>query len=126
MTNETLALDSVLDLNEAMSNMDGDAELLQEVCEIFMATAEAQFDGIDQGIAAGNAGEVAIQAHGLKGAASNFCAHKFVAASMKLEKLARSGTLEGALNLLAQMRTDYEEVVEVIKVVNWPELSRRW
>jgi HPt (histidine-containing phosphotransfer) domain-containing protein len=125
MTNQAPALDSVLDLNEAMANMDGDAELLQEVCGIFLATAEAQFDGIDQGIAAGNTDEVAIQAHGLKGAASNFCAHKFVAASQQLEVLAKSGTLEGATNLLAQMRADYMEVVEVIKVVNWQELSRR-
>lgn len=126
MTNETVSIDSVLDLTEAMTNMDGDAELLQEIVEIFMETAEPQLDSIAQCIMIEDTNSVAIQAHAMKGGASNFCARKFVASSLKLELLAKSGSLEGAQDALAQMRTDYVEVTEVVKVINWQEVERNW
>jgi len=126
MTNGTVNVDSVLDLTEAMTNMDGDAELLQEIVEIFMETAEPQLDSIAQCIMIEDINSVAIQAHAMKGGASNFCARKFVASSLKLELLAKSGLLEGAQDALAQMRTDYVEVTEVVKVINWQEVERNW
>ena len=126
MTNEALPIDSVLDLSEAMTNMDGDAELLHEIVEIFMATAQPQLDNIRQCIQTEDANQVAIQAHALKGGASNFCARKFVASAFKLELLAKSGSLAGAESMWEQMCTDYDEVTEVIKVVNWVEVERSW
>ena len=43
MSTETPAVESVLNLAEAMTNLDGDAELLEEIIEIFLETAEEQF-----------------------------------------------------------------------------------
>ena len=126
MSNETPTVDSVLDLAEAMSNMDGDAELLQEIVEIFLEVAEPQLDSINQSIRSQDADQVAIQAHAMKGGASNFCARKFVAAALKLELLAKSGSLDGAEQMLAMMRTGYEEIVEVAQVINWQEVNRNW
>ncbi len=126
MTNDTLAIDSVLDLSEAMTNMDGDAELLQEIVEIFMETAQPQLDAIRQCIQIEETNQVAIQAHAMKGGASNFCARKFVAASLKLELLAKSGSLDGAEAVLDEMCTHYTEVVEVVNVINWGEVERNW
>ncbi len=126
MTNEARPVDSILDLAEAMSNMDGDAELLQEIVEIFLEAAESQLDSIDQSIQSQNTNAVAIQAHAMKGGASNFCACKFVAAAMKLELLAKGGNLDGAERVLAKMRAGYEEIVEVARVINWQEVDRNW
>ncbi len=126
MTNETVTVDSVLDLAEAMTNMDGDSELLQEIVEIFMETADPQLDSIQQCIQIEDVNNVAIQAHAMKGGASNFCARKFVASSLRLEQLAKSGSLADAEDILAQMRADYAEVVEVVKVINWEEVERNW
>ncbi len=126
MTNETLTTDNVLDLNEAMTNMDGDAELLQEIVEIFMETVLPQLDNIQQHIQIEDALQVAIEAHALKGGASNFCARKFVASSLKLELLAKTGSLEGAEAMLEQMRSDNAEIIEVVRVINWSEVERNW
>jgi len=126
MTNEARPVDSVLDLAEAMSNMDGDAELLQEIVEIFLEAAESLLDSIDQSIQSQNTNEVAIQAHAMRGGASNFCARKFVASAMKLELLAKGGSLDGAEQMLAMMRSGYEEIVEVARVINWTEVERNW
>ncbi len=126
MTNETLTVDSVLGLAESMTNMDGDAELLREIIEIFMETAPPQLDSIAQCIQIEDIKNTAIQAHAMKGGASNFCASKFVAAALRLELLAKSGTLEGAADLLADMRSCFAEVAEVVGVINWDEVERNW
>jgi len=126
MTNETLSIDSVMDLSEAMTNMDGDAELLQEIVEIFLETAQSQLDSIGQCVQIGETNQVAIQAHAMKGGASNFCARKFVASALRLELLAKEGSLDGATELLAEMQKHFDEVVDVVKVINWPEVERSW
>ncbi len=126
MTYDTIAVDSVLDLAEAMTNMDGDAELLQEIAEIFQETAQEQLDTLQQCIKIQDANQVAILAHAMKGGSSNFCARKFMASAMKLEMLAKGGSLEGAEEMLAQMRIDNDEISEIVSVINWEEIERNW
>lgn len=126
MSTDLSTVESVLNLSEAMRNMDGDVELLQEIMEIFLETADEQLQSIENCILIGEVGQVATQAHGMKGGASNFCAAKFVASALKLELLAKEGGLEGALDLLAGMREDYQEVREVAQVINWEEVASNW
>lgn len=126
MSTETPTVESVLNLTEAMTNLDGDAELLQEIMEIFLETAEDQFDAIDVGIQAGDISQVAIDAHGMKGGASNFCATNFVQAALTLERRAKEGNLEGASELLAKMKTAFADLQEVAKVINWQEVENNW
>ena len=126
MTYDTIAVNSVLDLAEAMMNMDGDAELLQEIVEIFQETAQAQLDTLQQCIEIPDPSQVAILAHAMKGGSSNFCARKFMASALKLELLAKGGALEGAEEMLAQMRIDNDEISEIVSVINWEEIERNW
>ncbi len=126
MSKDVLNLDGVMNLAEAMGNMDGDAELLQEVVTIFMETGPTQLASLANAIKAGAVKDVAIQAHGMKGGASNFCARKFVASALKLELLAKTGTLEGATPLLAAMRADFAELEELARLINWDEVALSW
>ena len=126
MTYDMPTLDSVLCLREAMENLGGDAELLQEILEIFVETGGEQLQSISDGLAVGDMGQVALQAHAMKGGASNFCARDFVATALALETLAKSGTLDGADVLLARLREQFLQVGEVSKVINWDEVARAW
>ena len=126
MSTDLTTMESVLNLSQAMANMDGDVELLQEIMEIFLETADEQLQSLENGILNGDVGMVATEAHGMKGGASNLCAAKFVASALKLEELAKSGSLDGARELLAAMRNDYQEVQEVARVINWEEVARSW
>lgn len=126
MTQEIANLDSVMNLAEAMGNMDGDAELLEEIVGIFMSTGRDQLASIANAIAAGAVKDVAIQSHGMKGGASNFCARKFVASALKLELLAKGGTLEGAGTLLAAMQANFAELEELAGLINWDEVAASW
>jgi len=114
---------SVIDLNTAVDNMDGDTELLQEIVGIFLDTADDQIRALRDNIAAQDVQTVAIDAHGMKGAASNFCAGSFVQAALELELLAKGGSLDGADGLLDGMVERLEELKEVLAVVNWDELA---
>lgn len=126
MSTDMTTLESVLNLSEAMGNMDGDVELLQEIMEIFLETAEEQLQAIENCILIGDVGQVATQSHGMKGGASNFCAKKFVASALKLEQQAKTGNLDGAQDMLAQMKEGFLEVREVAQVINWDEVARNW
>lgn len=126
MKNEVAEIDSVMNLAEAMGNMDGDAELLQEIVGIFMQTGADQLATIENAVSAGDVRDVALRAHGMKGGASNFCARKFVAAALKLELLAKSGTLDGAPELLAAMKASFAELEELTVLINWDEVAQNW
>ncbi len=126
MTQQIATIDSVMNLAEAMSNMDGDAELLQEIVTIFMQTGAEQLATLAGCIAAEDVRDVAIKAHGMKGGASNFCARRFVAAALRLELLAKSGTLAGAPALLADMQASFTELEELVQLINWDEVAASW
>ena len=126
MAHDLISLDSVMNLAEAMENMDGDAELLQEIVTIFMQTGPEQMAALANSIAAGEVKDVAIKAHGMKGGASNFCARKFVASALRLELLAKTGTLDGAESLLDAMRANYAELEELVVLINWGEVANNW
>ncbi len=117
MSVETSTVESVLNLAEAMSNLDGDTELLQEIMEIFLETAEGQLAAIQSGIEAGDVKQVAVDAHGMKGGASNFCARNFVNCALKLE---------GAQELLDNMQEAFRELQEVATFINWDEVEKNW
>jgi HPt (histidine-containing phosphotransfer) domain-containing protein len=126
MSTESTTIDSVLNLSEAMTNLDGDAELLEEILEIFLETADEQLQSIQNGILNDDVKHVAVQAHGMKGAASNLCAIKFVDSALKLELKAKDGNLDGAREMLDAMKAAFEDLKEVAEVINWVEVANGW
>jgi len=122
----TVECTSVVDLCAAMQQLDGDAELLQEIVEIFVETAPEQLQGIAGAIDSGDVDQVALVAHGMKGGASNFCAGRFVESARALEMLAKGGSLDGARALFLQMESDFSDLAEVAAVINWLEVQRGW
>ena len=126
MAQEPATIDSVMNLAEALTNMDGDTELLQEIIGVFMQTGPGQLETLGNCIAAGAVQDVAITAHGMKGGASNFCARRFVAAALQLELLAKGGTLEGAAPRLEAMKAAFAELQELVGLINWEEVAQNW
>jgi len=126
MSTETTSIESILNLSEAMTNLDGDAELLEEIMDIFLETAGEQLQDIQNGIQAEDSKQVAVQAHGMKGGASNFCAKNFVRSALRLEVKAKDGSLDGAQELLDDMKAAFNELKEVAEVINWKEVERSW
>ena len=124
MTQATLTQESVLDLTAAIDNLDGDVELVQEIVEMFVEITSEQLQTIEECIGARNVEQVAIMAHGMKGSASNFCARDFMKAARDLEMLACSGRLEGAEEMLVELRDVFDQLKEVVQAICWEEVGR--
>jgi two-component system, sensor histidine kinase and response regulator len=126
MAPEIETIESILNLGSAMENLDGDAELLQEVLEIFLEIMPEQLDALETSITAGNASELSSIAHSLKGSASNFCADKFVATALRLEQIGKAGSVEGAAELMLQLRGEFQDIQGVRALIDWNEILRQW
>lgn len=128
MTRELQSIEDVVDLANAMENLDGDVELLREVLEIFLEMAPEMLDGLEGAIGGGggDAVEVGGMAHSLKGSASNFCATRFVDAAGRLEYLAKGGVLGGAGDLMRELREEFGNLVAAQGAIDWNEVLDDW
>ncbi len=106
--------DAAFDRAAALDRMDGDEELLAELAQIFVDDACEQRRRLQAAVIAREALEVQKGAHALKGAASNFHAGPTVAAALALEKLARSGSLDGVDALLTTLDTELARLVDAL------------
>jgi HPt (histidine-containing phosphotransfer) domain-containing protein len=86
-----------------MAQFDGDRELFAEVAEIFLEDCPRQMNDIRMAIAAGDAPALEMAAHTLKGSASSFAAPTASAAAEVLERIGRSGDLDGAREALGEL-----------------------
>ena len=98
-----------LDLASALERLGGDQRLLSDVIGLFLEDVPARLAGIKAAVDARNGGELAIAAHGLKGAAGNLSATALFNAAAVLERLGAEDRLdaaEGAWRLLSAEATD--------------------
>jgi signal transduction histidine kinase/CheY-like chemotaxis protein len=86
---------------EALERVEGDEELLQEMCQIFLESSPKLLRMLQQAVAAGDADAVMRAAHSLKGEASYLQACGTSNAARKLEEMGRNKDLAGAGDTLA-------------------------
>jgi two-component system, sensor histidine kinase and response regulator len=79
-----------------LERVEGDAELLREIVDLFATDSPRLLKELRQASADGNAGILKRAAHTLKGAASNFGAIAVVDAARDLETMGREGNLADA------------------------------
>lgn len=92
----------------------GDPEFLVRLIASFREATPAGFAEIEVSIAADDGETLRQVAHRLKGSAANFGARGLVAHCAALEALGRSGTTEGASELLERARAEYEDVARAL------------
>jgi len=98
------------DLEAALTYMDSDKALFQELVTVFLEESANQIRDIHKGIVNADAKLVERAAHSIKGSASTFAAKRTAEAARQLEILGREGkftefpsaalVLEGQLELL--------------------------
>jgi two-component system, sensor histidine kinase and response regulator len=81
---------------EALGRIEGDEELLHEVCKIFLEESPKLLQKLHDAIAAGDADEVMRAAHSLKGESSYLSASATCQAARQLEEMGRDKDLSGA------------------------------
>jgi two-component system, sensor histidine kinase and response regulator len=88
---------------EALGRIEGDEELLQEMCQIFLDNSPKLLQKLHQAVATGDADGVMCAAHSLKGASSCLSASATSHAARQLEEMGRNRDLSRASDTLAML-----------------------
>lgn len=86
-----------------LEQVGGDADLLQELIEIFQDSYTSDCILIRAGIANGWAGKIADAAHSIKGAAASLGFEAIRSLALEMEKDGRAGRIEVARQRLAEL-----------------------
>ncbi|MDB5385026.1 MAG: domain S-box [Planctomycetaceae bacterium] len=118
---ETIA--APYDLKAALERFDGDSDFLKELAEIFLNTIPELLGLLDSAVKTRNLQQIGAEAHSIKGALGNFCAHSAYGIALQLETLSRDGVLENVEQIHEELVREIErlncslrsEVMELVK-----------
>jgi HPt (histidine-containing phosphotransfer) domain-containing protein len=112
---------SILDPNALAGlrelNPGDNGAFLRELIEVFLQDAPGYLEGIRAGVAAQDAPAAVSASHTLKGSASNFGAGRLAAVSLRIEKLAKAGSLEEVRQTLPVLEREFQAVQAELKKV---------
>ena len=89
----------------ALEQASDDAELLQELINLFHDSSASDLAKIKEGAARGNPALMGDASHSIKGAAASLGIESIRAVAAELEEAGRSGDLAGAKNLLPRLES---------------------
>lgn len=99
--------DSVLDTNifTVMRELMGDA--LSDFIHTYLDNSPQQISKIEAGVASNNPELIYHGAHQLKGGSGSIGAMKLAEISFVIEKIGKSGSVDGVMPLLTQLKSEY-------------------
>jgi CheY-like chemotaxis protein len=98
---------SPMDFDKAIEEFEGDKEFLMEVLEGFLENVRAQIGTIQQAISDGDAEVVRRESHAIKGGAANLTADVLSGMASELEKIGKSGVLNGSIEVLERLEKEF-------------------
>lgn len=103
----------------------GDEESILEIVPIFVSDNGQRLDKLREATRAGDADQIALYAHALKGAGRNMGASRLADIAGRLEVAARQGDIAAASPLCRQLATEVERVIEFLSQADWMETAKR-
>ena len=107
LESSSVTMDAPMDWPMAVDEFEGDEPLLKEVLNGFISNVRQQVDIIRGALENNNAESVSREAHSIKGGAANLTAHDLAQSAFELEKLGKSGVLEGGFELLEKLENEF-------------------
>lgn len=92
----------------------GDTSFVIELIAMFGEDSPPRLEAIANALAAGNATEVAKNAHSLKGTGANFGAERFRSLAQAIETAGKSGNLGGVPAQLEELTAEFLRVKEAL------------
>jgi len=99
------------DRDALLERVGGDAALMEEILQVFVADCPARLRDVDDAFAAGSAERLASAAHAIKGASLNLSAHRAAGAAEALESAGRAGKLDDCATLVAVLHREVADLV---------------
>jgi CheY-like chemotaxis protein/HPt (histidine-containing phosphotransfer) domain-containing protein len=99
----------------ALLQEEGQPDFVQEIIELYLATAPSMIVEIQQAVRQGHPDQVRQVAHSLKGSSHGLGAMRVGEISAELEAKGRSGSIEGVDSLLADLEREFEHVRQALQ-----------
>jgi PAS domain S-box-containing protein len=96
-----------LDINRALDEFDGDRVLLMKLINGFIDIVRGQINIIRKAIGEGDMEVVRSEAHSIKGGAANLTAMDLSQIALGLEKMAKTGTNDGSMDVLSRLEQEF-------------------
>lgn len=108
------APEDVFNRSEALENMGGSVELLEELSQTLIEELPKLMEAAQDGIQTGDATKVSRTLHSIKGSVTPFAATRAHDAAWKLEQSAAAGDLNHAENLLADLEVELNRLTAAL------------
>ncbi len=105
----------LLDWEQALGRMDGDAAVLHELLDLFRQDSPNMLLRLDAGCASADARGIERAAHGLKGASATISADPITALALRIESAAREGRVADAIDAVPALRAELERLVAALR-----------
>lgn len=96
----------IFDRDGVLSRVSNDTALLSELLRLFFGDYENMLENICAAIASGDAKRLGSESHSIKSALGNLGANRAYGTAFALEKLAASGSVTGAQQLVENLRAE--------------------
>jgi HPt (histidine-containing phosphotransfer) domain-containing protein len=100
-----------------LERIDGDAELLGELFEDYLADTEEHIETARSGVADKDAKVLYEGAHALRGCVANFCAGPAFEVASELQNLASAGNHGAAPAALAKLEAEIKRLTEALRAL---------
>ena len=100
----------VFDRAEALSRVEDDVELLQEIVNLFLETYPGQLSAVREALARRDAGALARATHTFRGSVGNLSKKVAVGTALRLESAGRDGDWASAERLFATLEEEVERL----------------
>lgn len=114
---------NVLNMDELLAHVDGDAALLKEIVGLFIEDYPLLMARLQDAIACGDAKEIERAAHSLKGSVGSFAAKAALNSALRLEQIGKSGDLTEALGAYTTLDAEIDELKTVLLDITMDEAA---
>ena len=104
----------LLDWEKAVTHFGGDETVISGLADLFVAECPKLMASLRKAIDVGNAADLRLHAHTLKGSAGVFMARTTVDAAQRLEQMGRDGNLDGAEEAWSALATELDRLKQVL------------
>jgi HPt (histidine-containing phosphotransfer) domain-containing protein len=106
----------VFDRKELLQRLGGREEMVGRFIDMFTRNVEGYMESLQSSVVCGDADQIRIKAHAIKGAAGNISARRVWETASTLEANAREGILDESTGLVKQLTADLEEFHREVSV----------
>jgi signal transduction histidine kinase/DNA-binding response OmpR family regulator len=104
---KVIDVEAPINFEKAVEEFMGKKAVLMRVLKGFLDNVNNQIRTIRQAISEGNAEVLGKEAHSIKGGAANLTANELSRSALELEKIGKSGSLEGGVEALKKFENDF-------------------